>query len=91
MNWSEIDVSEIDAALATAEVEEKHAKEDQCQVNGFGAQVLLVEHQRPHGEGDHDAATTYHRDNADHGSGKAQGIEIGEVSHREEERDERDG
>ncbi len=48
--------------LFGAEVEEDHAEEDEGEVDGFAAEVLLLEDNRGEEEADDDAAAADHRD-----------------------------
>ena len=48
--------------LSGAEIEEDHAEEDEGEVDGFAAEVLLLEDNRGEEEADDDAAAADHRD-----------------------------
>ena len=53
--------------------------------------ILLVEEEGSAEEGDDDIAAPHHRNDGNHRTFLAECFEIGEVSHRQEERDEKDG
>ena len=73
-----------------SDVEEHHTQEYQCQIEGLGLEVLLVEEQRTEPEAHHDTAPSDHRHDADHGIRQTQRIEIHEVGCREEQADTQD-
>ena len=70
---------------AGADVEEEHAEEDKGEVKGLGLEVALVEEPGAEEETDDDGAATDHRDDADHGIGQGEGVEVHEVGRGEEE------
>lgn len=70
--------------LSTTEEEEEHAQENEHEVEDFAAQVFLVEQDGCTGETDYYAASSYHADDAYHGVGEREGIEVGKVGCREE-------
>ena len=73
-----------------ADEEEEHGDEHQEQVDGLRFEVLLVENQRAEQETDDYGATAHHGDNGNHGTLEAEGVEVGKVGRREEQRDEYD-
>lgn len=56
-------------ALPRTEIEEDHSEEDQCEVDGFAAEVLFLEDQSGEEETDYDAAAAYHGDDGNHRAG----------------------
>ena len=73
------------------DIEENHAQQDERQVESLGLEVLLVEEGSTEEETDHHTAATHHRDDANHGIGQRQGVEIEEVGGGEEDTDADDG
>ena len=76
--------------LTCPHVEQHHAEEDEEEVKGLGAKVFLLEDKGTEKEGDKDAAAPHEADDGNHGTRKAEGIEIGHVGSGEEEGDEDD-
>lgn len=74
----------------TADEQEEHGDKHQKQVNNLRFEVLLVEDHRTEQETDNYGTTAHHRDNGNHGTLKAEGIEVSKVGCREEQRDEDD-
>lgn len=56
-------------ALPRTKIEEDHSEEDQCEVEGFAAEVLFLEDQGGEEEADYDAAAAYHGDDGNHRAG----------------------
>ena len=82
--------AKLAGCLPGSQPEKEHTHQDEGQIDGFRTQVALVEQRRTAQERHDDRTAADHRDDGDHGIGIAQGIEVGEVSGREEDRDERD-
>ena len=57
------------APLPRTKIEEYHSEEDQCEVEGFAAEVLFLEDQSGEEEADYDAAAAYHGDDGNHRAG----------------------
>ena len=56
-------------ALPRTEIEEDHSEEDQCEVDGFAAEVLFLEDKGGEEETDYDAAAADHGDDGNHRAG----------------------
>ena len=74
--------------LPTSPIEEEHAEEDEQEVEGFAAEVLLAEEQGTAEERHQHAATTHHGDDGDERVALLEGGEVGKVGRTEEKRDE---
>lgn len=53
-------------ALPRTKIEEDHSEEDQCEVDGFAAEVLFLENKGGEEETDYDAAAAYHGNDGNH-------------------------
>ena len=80
----------IVCTLFASDEEEEHGEEDKGEVDEFCLEVRFLEYHCSEEEGDDDAATAYHGDDADHGVVHAKGVEIGKVGSGEEYGDEDD-
>ena len=76
--------------LFPAQPQQEHAEQDEGEVDGFAAQVLLAEEQGTEHEADHDAAPPHHAHDADQGSVQRQAVEIHIVGYAQEQADEQD-
>ena len=56
-------------ALPRTKIEEDHSEEDQCEVDGFAAEVLFLEDKCGEEETDYDAAAADHGDDGNHRAG----------------------
>ena len=55
--------------LPRTKIEEYHSEEDQCEVEGFAAEVLFLEDEGGEEEADYDAAAADHGDYGNHRAG----------------------
>ena len=55
--------------LPRTKIEEDHSEEDQCEVEGFAAEVLFLEDKGGEEETDYDAAAADHGDDGNHRAG----------------------
>lgn len=56
-------------ALPRTKIEEDHSEENQCEVEGFAAEVLFLKDKGGKEETDYDAAAAYHGDDGNHRAG----------------------
>ena len=70
LSWLDAAESRCPAApLPRTEIEEDHSEEDQCEVEGFAAEVLFFEDQSCEEEADYDAAAADHGNYGNHRAG----------------------
>ena len=72
------------------QIEEIHTDKHQQQIDGFAANVFLVEEEGAEKEAHHHAAAPRHRNDGNHGVGEAEGVEVNEVGSHKKERNEKD-
>lgn len=68
-SYLRLDTYNTAAPLPRTKIEEDHSEEDQCEVEGFAAEVLFLEDQSGEEEADYDAAAAYHGDDGNHRAG----------------------
>lgn len=65
-SYLRLDTYNTAAPLPRTKIKEDHSEEDQCEVEGFAAEVLFLEDQGGEEETDYDAAAAYHGDDGNH-------------------------
>ena len=73
---------------STSQIKEHHTNQYQEQIESLALQVLFPEHHCPEKERNNHTTPTHHRNDGNHRIVQAQGIEIYEISSREEDGDE---
>lgn len=68
-SYLRLDTYNTAAPLPRTKIEEDHSEEDQCEVEGFAAEVLFLEDQGSEEEADYDAAAADHGDDGNHRAG----------------------